>query len=109
MKNQLPVVLGINTSSREKIVVVIRKAQKKFKLIHKEKNPKGEIVLSLIDKLLKEHRIKLEDITQISVNEGPGSFTGLRIGAAVANTLSYALKIPVNGKKIGEIVEPTYE
>ena len=47
-------------------------------------------------------------IDAIEVNAGPGSFTGLRVGASIANALSFALGIPVNGKPLGEIVEPRY-
>lgn len=36
-----------------------------------------------------------ENLTGIVVFEGPGSFTGLRIGITVANTLSYSLNIPI--------------
>jgi tRNA threonylcarbamoyladenosine biosynthesis protein TsaB len=37
------------------------------------------------------------DITGIGVFRGPGSFTGLRIGAAVLNTVADALNIPIVG------------
>jgi tRNA threonylcarbamoyladenosine biosynthesis protein TsaB len=36
-------------------------------------------------------------ISGIVVFQGPGSFTGLRIGMTVANTLAYSLKIPIVG------------
>ena len=38
-----------------------------------------------------------EDIGGIVCFEGPGSFTGLRIGISIANSLSYGLNIPVIG------------
>lgn len=38
-----------------------------------------------------------DSLTGIVVFKGPGSFTGLRIGATVANTLAYSLSIPVVG------------
>lgn len=55
-------------------------------------------------------------ITAIEVNTGPGSFTGTRVGVAVANALGFALDIPVNGSprspreagKKGKIVLPKY-
>lgn len=40
-------------------------------------------------------RYDLSDIEGIVVYKGPGSFTGLRIGSAVANALAYGQKIPI--------------
>ena len=55
----------------------------------------AEEPLIAIDKLLRKTKMKLEDIKEISSHPGPGSFTGLRVGAAVAQTLNFAL-----GKKV---------
>ncbi len=65
----------------------------------------SEKLLLEIDKLLKENKLKLQDLSAIEVNLGPGSFTGTRIGVAVANTFAFSLGIPVNGKKM---VVPVY-
>lgn len=69
---------------------------------------RSQVVLPMIEELLRESGKKISDISTIEVNTGPGSYTGLRVGAAIANALGYALKIPVNGKRISErsIVEP---
>ena len=52
--------------------------------------------------------MKLLDITEIEVHTGPGSFTGLRVGIAVATTLGKLLNIPVNGQ-IDPNITPKYE
>ena len=67
---------------------------------------KSQQTLGLIEKILKKNKKKISDITEIEVNLGPGSFTGLKVGAAIANTLGFALDIPVNGKK--QLVIPRY-
>lgn len=54
-------------------------------------------LLSAIQTLLAENDLTLEDLKGIVVFRGPGSFTGLRISATVANTLSYALSVPIVG------------
>ena len=69
---------------------------------------KTQDVLPFIDELLKEKGKTIQDLTEISVVEGPGSFTGLRVGIAIANTLGTLLKIPINGLPVGMLVKPRY-
>ncbi len=52
-------------------------------------------LLPLIDEMLKERNTKLNDFNRIVVVNGPGSFTGIRIGLTVAKTISYSLSIPI--------------
>lgn len=98
--------LFIDTSKRDEVKVAVELNGKVYKKT--VKNVQSQNVLVLIKELLKSKKIKLSDITEIKVNEGPGSFTGLRVGVSVANALGFALKIPVNGKKAGE-VQPKYD
>lgn len=58
-------------------------------------NSHSVILLPLIETLLKEENIKVEDIDNIVVVNGPGSFTGIRIGLTVAKTMGYAKNIKV--------------
>lgn len=97
--------LYINTSDNKKIIIGLDKKRWKFET----KEPKSQRLLELIDKTLKKQKKSLKDVAEIEVNSGPGSFTGLRVGISVANTLSWALKIPINGKKAGELIKPKYE
>lgn len=60
-------------------------------------NKQSENMIFLLNKFLKSKRIKLNNISKIVVNRGPGSFTSVRVGVVLANTLSYSLKIPVIG------------
>lgn len=72
---------------------------------------KAQIVLPIIDELLKKHDLTPKDLMEIEVNEGPGSFTGVRVGVSIANALAFGLGIPVNGKNIENGqggVEPLY-
>ncbi|MBR0460544.1 hypothetical protein IJI91_00925 [Candidatus Saccharibacteria bacterium] len=48
----------------------------------------------IYDKLI-ENGKTWQDITKITFFAGPGSFTGLRIGATVVNTLAHELNIPL--------------
>jgi tRNA threonylcarbamoyladenosine biosynthesis protein TsaB len=57
----------------------------------------AERLIPLILDLLEESTRSIQDIDLISVNRGPGSFTGLRIGLAVAKGLGQAIGKPVVG------------
>lgn len=94
--------LYINTADKDKIVIKLGdreySADSKFK--------KSQYLLEFISEKLNEDSKSIKDISEIEVFTGPGSFTGLRVGVTIANTLGWSLDIPVNGKK--HIVEPTY-
>lgn len=81
-------------------------------------------LLTKIEELLSNNKLSWPDISGVVVYEGPGSFTGLRIGITVANTIAFVLKSPIVGAtgedwveqgmhklksaKVGEIVVPEY-
>ncbi len=58
-------------------------------------------MLAYLRDRLAEHDLELADITGIIAKRGPGSYTGLRIGLTVLNTLAESLNIPIVGE-IGE-------
>ena len=98
--------LYIDTSDREKVIVGIN--DKRFETVAKEKA--SQSLLPFIDHVLTSEGRGVKDISEVEVNTGPGSFTGLRVGVAVANTFGFVLDIPVNGKKIlTEPVEIVYK
>jgi tRNA threonylcarbamoyladenosine biosynthesis protein TsaB len=101
-------VLKIDTTNTEEITVSLKdqKTAKEDTLVSRQQKG-SQVLLPMIVKILKKNKANFKDISQIKVNPGPGSFTGTRVGVAVANALGYALGIPVNGKK-GKIVMPVY-
>lgn len=54
-------------------------------------------ILAIIDSLLAEHKVKLNQLDAIAYNYGPGSFTGLRIAAAISQGLALAHQLPIIG------------
>jgi len=48
-----------------------------------------------IDEIIKEAKISMSDLHAVAVSQGPGSYTGLRIGVSAAKGLCYALDIPL--------------
>lgn len=94
------ITLILDTADNKNISVGLRINNKEYIKTQRIRSNKTQIVLPMIDGLLKKHLIKLEDIGEIKVNTIPGSFTGLKVGMAVANALGFVLGIPINGKKV---------
>lgn len=55
----------------------------------------SETIHGKLDEILDSQGKDIHDIQGIVIFEGPGSFTGLRIGFSVANALAYSLQIPI--------------
>lgn len=92
-------VLHIETSKQNIISVSFAYENNQFS---KELEQKfgSQVLVQLIQDVLAEAGVEMKDLDEITVSTGPGSYTGLRVGAAVANALGYSLGIPVNGKKM---------
>ena len=54
-------------------------------------------LLRFLEDKLGEHGSSLREVSGIGVMKGPGSFTGLRIGITVVNTLADSLSVPIVG------------
>ena len=52
-------------------------------------------VMPMIESILKNNNIDTSNLNEIIVVNGPGSFTGVRIGVTIAKTLAYTLSIPI--------------
>ena len=61
-----------------------------------ERNLARDMLAYLRDRLA-ENEASFADISGIGVFRGPGSFTGLRIGLAVLNTIAHEQRIPIVG------------
>jgi len=59
------------------------------------KNSNAEILKGYIQEILADNKFALGDLKAIAVSEGPGSYTGLRIGVSTAKGLCYSLDIPL--------------
>lgn len=99
--------LYIDTRNSEKVVVGLDK--KRIERLSKKE--KSQAILQLIKELLEGTGKSIQDIKEVEVETGPGSFTGLKVGVSVANTLGWTLGIPVNRNVIDKDgpVEPIYE
>lgn len=101
-------ILFIDTRDNKKVSAVLDKNGEKFESFSKSETHHPESILKLIDEVRKKAGITIQEIDEIKVKEGPGSYTGLKVGATVANALSFALQKKVNRKPPGEFVTPKY-
>lgn len=60
-------------------------------------------VLAAIQILLTRNHLTIQQINHFVIHPGPGSFTGLRVGAAIANAFNFSKGIPME-----EIIVPQY-
>lgn len=81
-------VLGVGIASNEKII---------GEYITNIKRNHSTRVLPAIDFLLKDCGMDIKEINKIIVANGPGSYTGLRIGLTIGKTLAWTLNIPIVG------------
>ena len=97
--------LYLDTSTPE---TILRLDDQEYR--HTFANDLAEKLLQFIKDKLAENDKTFQDLTAIEFMSGPGSFTGLRIGAAVVNTLAHELDIPLtdhHGKE-RQIIIPDY-
>ncbi len=87
--------LLIDTTSNEEIEVGLRINNKKYAIKQKIDKRRAQVVLPLIDKILRKNNVRLSDLNEIEVNTKEGSFTGIRVGLSIAQALSFTLKIPL--------------
>jgi len=57
----------------------------------------AETIHIKLQAMLEGHNKSFSDLQGIAFYKGPGSFTGLRIGGSVADTLAYSLEVPIVG------------
>ena len=84
--------LYIDTSDPDKIKIKL--GEKEF--IAQSRKNKTQYLLEFIDEKISESGRQIGDVSKITINKGPGSFTGLRVGATVASSLAWDLNIPVD-------------
>ncbi len=86
--------LFIDTHS-EMVTIAIAKDDEVQKIEKKSERSHSEVVVPSLDEILKKSEIELSDLDEIIVVNGPGSFTGVRIGVTIAKTIAYSLSIPI--------------
>lgn len=91
-------VLGIETSAAHRGTVALAEAGKLVTSAeHTSLNAHAEKTLPLVEQILGEAGWTRSSLDRVAVGIGPGSFTGLRVGLALAQGIALGLGIPVVG------------
>ena len=83
-------ILSITTATNH-LSVALNDDDKIFEKNEEDHRNHSEHLDPLINELLKEHNLTLKDIDRFAVAEGPGSYTGLRIGITTAKMFASIL------------------
>lgn len=86
--------LYLDSTDNKKVIICLDAEE----FVNEYDSPREQDVLFFLNGLLEKKNKSLDDVSEIEVNPGPGSFTGSRVGVAIANALAFALKIKVNGQ-----------
>lgn len=101
--------LFIDTRNVAEIIAKIDKDGELFEEISTTDTRRPESILLVVDRVCKKAGIEPREISEINAEEGPGSYTGLKVGISVANALSFSLEKKVNGLPLGELAKPQYQ
>jgi tRNA threonylcarbamoyladenosine biosynthesis protein TsaB len=90
-------ILAIETSSLRGSIALVEDAALARALEHQRENAHGETILPLIERAFAEAGWERGAVDRVAVGIGPGSFTGLRVGIAIAQGLSEGWRVPLIG------------
>lgn len=91
-------ILALTTSgSRAQVGLSSAEAPQTSPLILENQNPRqhSEWLHSAVQEILKQTGIRIQDLSGLAIDLGPGSFTGVRVGFQLAQSLSFAAQLPV--------------
>jgi len=87
--------LLIDTHMNKVVMVLFENGQVIKKIEEDSKQCHSVITMPKLEELLNSCDLDIRNIHEIIVVNGPGSFTGVRIGVTIAKTISFCLNIPI--------------
>lgn len=84
------IIFGIDCSSKQGSVAVVKDNKPIYQCVYDNNMTHSQHLLCLVENALKICNLTAEDIDLFAVTQGPGSFTGLRIGLALVKGMAMA-------------------
>lgn len=81
--------LFLDTSNKYLYIAVLNDLKVVFEHVQPGNNNHSETLVQVLENTLKENDIELDNIEEIFVGRGPGSYTGVRVACTVAKVLAY--------------------
>jgi tRNA threonylcarbamoyladenosine biosynthesis protein TsaB len=98
IKRTLVIILILDTSTKKMSLALLDLESQAILATYQEETEENshakKINLAIIQ-LLEQTAHKFTDLSAVAINEGPGSFTGLRVGSSTAKGICFALNIPM--------------
>ena len=87
-------VLSVDSSSATATCALVKDDQILGEINLNSKREHSVIIMDLIDEILKRYNLTIKDVDAFAISEGPGSFTGLRIGMATIKGMAFSTNKP---------------
>ena len=89
--------LGIDTSNAPLSVALVQDGKTLAEIVQNVKLTHSVGAMAAVEEVFKKAKLQPNMVDAIAVAEGPGSYTGVRIGVTIAKTLAWTLKKPLVG------------
>lgn len=87
--------LFINSATTNLVVAIISSNKVLYLYDNNDSNDTSSKIMPVIFEAFNKSNLTPEDIDKIFIVNGPGSFTGIRVGLTVAKIMAYSLNIPL--------------
>ena len=100
--------LCIDTCTNVCTVAAVEENKVLSERTYNDKLKHSEILMVEVEEMLKRLEKTSNDLDSVYVTNGPGSFTGIRIGVTVANTLADTLNVPVYDYSVLDLIASNF-
>ena len=100
--------LCIDTTTNVCTVAIVNDNKVLCERTYNDKLKHSEILMVEVDEMIKRLDKTSSDIDEVFVTNGPGSFTGIRIGVTAANTIADTLNVKVNDYSVLDVIAANF-